>query len=392
MLTLIRNVDTYTPEAIGRRDILLAGGQIVAMAAAIRLDSNLFITEIDGQGCIATPGLIDTLVHITGGGGEGGFATRTPEMNLSDATRGGVTTVVAALGTDATSRSLANLLAKAKALQEEGLSCFCYTGSYHYLPRTLLGSVTDDIMLIDPIIGVGELAIGDHRGSQLQPHELLRLASEARVGGMLSGKCGMVSIHLGENAQALDWLRDSVSASDLPLSQFYPTHVNRSAAVFAAGLRHARAGGYIDFTTSTTLELLNSGELDSAAALAQALAAGIDPALITMSSDGNASLPRFDEAGELVGMDVGQVSSLHQALVSAVRDHGVALSIALATVTRNPAQILKLNDRGQLAVGKRADLLLLDADSLTVRHLWGGGQPLVRDGQPCRLGMFEAGR
>ena len=130
MLTLIRNVDTYTPEAIGRRDILLAGGQIVAMAAAIRLDANLFITEIDGQGCIATPGLIDTLVHITGGGGEGGFATRTPEMNLSDATRGGVTTVVAALGTDATSRSLANLLAKAKALQEEGLSCFCYTGSY----------------------------------------------------------------------------------------------------------------------------------------------------------------------------------------------------------------------------------------------------------------------
>ena len=279
-----------------------------------------------------------------------------------------------------------------KTLLQEGLSCFCYTGSYHYPPRTLLGSVTDDIMLIDPIIGVGELAIGDHRGSQLQPHELLRLASEARVGGMLSGKCGMVSIHLGENAQALDWLRDTVSASDLPLSQFYPTHVNRSPAVFAAGLRHARAGGYIDFTTSTTIELLNSGELDSAAALAQALAAGIAPALITMSSDGNASLPRFDEAGELVGMDVGQVSSLHQALVSAVRDHGVALSIALTTVTRNPAQILKLNDRGQLAVGKRADLLLLDAGSLAVRHLWGGGQPLMRDGQPCRLGMFEARR
>ena len=70
------------------------------------------------------PGFIDGHVHMTGGGGEGGYATRTPELSLSDAIRGGVTTIVGCLGTDGVTRSLAALLAKARALDEEGISTF----------------------------------------------------------------------------------------------------------------------------------------------------------------------------------------------------------------------------------------------------------------------------
>jgi beta-aspartyl-dipeptidase (metallo-type) len=98
-------------------------------------------------------------VHITGGGGEGGFHTRTPEMRLTDATKAGVTTVIAALGTDATTRSLADLVAKCRALDTEGISAFCYSGSYQYPIRTYTGNLTDDIVMIDKIIGVGEVAI-----------------------------------------------------------------------------------------------------------------------------------------------------------------------------------------------------------------------------------------
>ncbi|MBY6106418.1 beta-aspartyl-peptidase [Ferrimonas balearica] len=379
MITVIRHADVYSPEPLGRQDIALAGGQILAMAPRLELTTSMPVVEVDGSDTVACPGFIDPLVHITGGGGEGGFHTRTPAMSLTEATLAGVSTVVGALGTDATSRTLPDLLAKCYALRHLGLGCFIYTGGYQVPVKTLLTDITDDIMLLDPCIGVGEVAIADHRSSHPSAHELIRLASQARNGGMLSGKSGVVLLHLGDDPNGLRWLHQHVSDSQLPLHQFYPTHINRTTEVFEAAQWYARQGGWVDITTSTTPELLQQGEVGAAEALARLLQAGADPQRITFSSDGNASLPSFDEQGRFNGLQVGRVSSLHHAVVEAIQQYGLPTEQVLACVTRNPAQVLGLTDRGHLAPGQRADLLLLDQTSLAVRDLWCGGRAMVRD-------------
>jgi beta-aspartyl-dipeptidase (metallo-type) len=389
-IILIKGAQLYAPTALGTKDLLLAGNSIAAIADNLMLnDTNLPVTVIDGSGKLLVPGFVDSLVHYIGGGGEGGFATRTPEMQLTDATLAGVTTAVGVLGTDATTRTLSNLLAKAHALDIEGISTYCHTGSYEIPCRTLTGNIIDDLILIDKIIGVGEIAISDHRSSQPTISEIRKVAAAARVGGMLAGKGGVVSVHVGSGNSLLQPLFDAVAGTELSLSQFYPTHINRNEALFNTGLEFARAGGVIDFTTSTTAYDLQHGEVAAAAAVARALAAGINPMQLTMSSDGNASLPIFSPDGRLLGLEVGAVRSLHQALQSAVLEFQVPLSAALTTVTQAPAQVLGLKQKGQLAVGKDADMLLLNSHDLSIDTVIAKGRCLVKDGRPRVYGIFE---
>ena len=365
-MKLIKNAQVYAPQPLGNKDVLLAGGKIIAIEddlSSFMLDG---VDVIDATNQLVTPGFVDSLVHITGGGGEGGYATRTPEMDVQDAFDGGVTTVIGVLGTDAETRSLENLLAKAYGLEEQGLSVFCHTGSYHYPMVTVSGSVKRDIMLIEKFIGVGEVAIADHRSSQMTPAELARLTSEARVAGMLSGKSGIVSIHVGDEPAKLSKLQSVVEQSDIPISQFYPTHINRNSDLLKEGFEFAQQGGFIDFTTSTTEQIIAAGEIPAAQALAQALEQGIDVKHLTMSSDGNASLPIFDSEGRLIDLQVGKVKSLHQSMVDAVNKYKVSLPLALASITESPANILGLSNKGRLVVGQDADINVLNQDTLGV--------------------------
>jgi len=364
MITLFKNVNVYSPDFLGTKDVLISGAKIFKIADDLSTFSMPDVQVIDGTGKLLVPGFVDSLVHITGGGGEGGFSTRTPEMHVEDAIKGGVTTLVGVLGTDSITRSLENLLAKAYALEEQGLNVYCYTGSYHLPAVNITGNVTKDIMMIEKFIGVGEVAIADHRSSQLTVQELARLASQARVGGMLSNKSGIVSIHVGDEPSGLNILTDVAEQTDIPLQQFYPTHINRTRALLAQGVEFAKSGGYIDFTTSTNEQILASGEIKAAEALALAIRGGVNISQVTMSSDGNASLPTFDEYGQLSDLQVGEVMSLHQTFTEAVHDYGVDISDALSSITKSPANILKLSNKGQIIEGFDADLNLIDANSL----------------------------
>ncbi len=385
-MKLIKNGHVFSPQDLGRKDILIAAGKIVAIEEEISIDLPDLVEIIDASEKFVTPGFVDSLVHITGGGGEGGYATRTPEMNVEDAFNGGVTTVIGVLGTDAETRSLENLLAKAYGLEEQGLSVFCYTGSYHLPMVTVSGSIKRDIMLIEKFIGVGEVAIADHRSSQMTPHEMARLASEARVAGMLSGKAGIVSIHVGDELAKLTKLQRVVEQSDIPITQFYPTHINRSVPLLNAGFDFAKQGGFIDFTTSTTEQIIEQGEVPAAQALAQALENGIDIKHITMSSDGNASLPIFDDEGKLIDLQVGEVKSLHQSMVDAVKLYQVPFHLALTSITQSPADILSLGAKGKLTVGNDADLNILDNTSLSLNTVIAKGE-VVGKQEPLLLSL-----
>ncbi len=377
-MVLVRDADVFAPEPLGRRDILLAGGRIVAIAARIDPGAGLYVRIVEARGRLAVPGYVDSLVHISGGGGEGGFATRTAPLAPEQALAGGVTTLIGALGTDDVTRSHADLLACCRALAAKGLSAYALTGSYRVPVQTLTGSVRDDLVLIPDLLGVGEVAIADHRGSQPTAHELARIAADARVGGLLSGKRGTVLVHVGDSAEGLALLHQVCDAHSVPPGQFHPTHINRHRGLLAQAVGWTARGGSVDLTTSTSAELLDAGEVPAAQALAELLRAGVPVAQISLSSDGQASLPHFDADGRLLGLDVAQIGSLHAALVSAVREQGLALAQALPAFTATPAAIWGLAKKGRLEVGADADLLLLAPGSLALEAVFAGGQ--------CRLG------
>lgn len=151
MFILIKNARIYSPKDLGYKDILICNDKIVDVGKDININvKNIKI--VDGTGKIVFPGYIDQHVHVVGGGGEGGFTTRVPEINVSSCIKGGVTTLVGLLGTDAITRSVENLVAKTKALNEEGITAYCLTGSYEYPSITLTGSVQKDIAYINEVI------------------------------------------------------------------------------------------------------------------------------------------------------------------------------------------------------------------------------------------------
>jgi beta-aspartyl-dipeptidase (metallo-type) len=387
-MLLITNADLYAPAPSGPADVLVAGGRIVRVEPDIRMPG-AYCDTVDATGLVAVPGFIDGHVHVTGGGGEGGYATRTPELSLSDAIRGGVTTVVGCLGTDGVTRSLAVLLAKSRALDEEGISAFMWTGHYAVPVRTLTGGIEQDLLFIDKVIGVGEVALSDHRSAQPTFDEFARLSAEARRGGILSGKAGVVNVHLGDGRRGLALLRRIVEETEIPVSQFLPTHVNRNPALFEEAIAWAKAGGFVDFTTSTVPAFLEEGEVNCAAGLRRMLEAGVDASQITFTSDGQGSLPDFDAQGRLRRLEIGRVTSLFAEVRDAVLAESVPLGTALQVVTSNPARILKLKGKGRLAVGADADIVLLDPATLAIRGVLAKGRWLMRDGEPQVKGTFE---
>jgi beta-aspartyl-dipeptidase (metallo-type) len=373
-MLLVRGADVFDPAPIGRQDLLLAGGRIVAMAPHIAPGAGMPVRVLQAEGRIAVPGLVDSLVHVSGGGGEGGFATRTPGLSFAQAVASGVTTFIGALGTDDVTRCHADLLACCRALAAQGLSAYALTGSYRVPVRTITGSVRDDLVLVNDIIGVGEIAIADHRGSQPGVDELARIASDARVGGLLSGKAGTVLVHVGDARDGLALLHAVSDRHPVPSTQWHPTHINRHAGLLAQAAGWVARGGSVDITTSTSPELLDAGEVPAARALAELLASGLPVSRISLSSDGQASLPNFDAQGRLLGLEVADVGSLRLTLAECVVRHGLSLAEVLPAVTTTPAEIWGLRHKGRLAVGADADLLLLAPGTLALEAVVASGQ------------------
>lgn len=385
--TLIRNAEVYAPESLGRRDLLLGGGKVLWIGTdAPDLPATFGAQVLDLGGRRLLPGLIDGHVHVTGGGGEAGFASRVPAPTLSRYTRSGVTTVVGLLGTDDVARGTRELVAHVNALREEGLSAWGYAGGYHLPPATLTGSVRADLVFIDCLIGVGELAISDHRSSQPTLDELLRIASEAHVAGLMTGKAGIVHLHLGDGSRGLDLVRRALDQSELPPRVFNPTHVNRRKALFEEAIALARRGCSIDITAFPVDE--GEDAWSAADALVRYLDSGAPRDRVTVSSDAGGCLPCFDAQGRVCSMDVGHSG----ALVDTLREllaRGIALQDVLPAFTSNVAGLLRLPGKGRIAVGADADLVALDASG-AVTDVFAGGRPHLRDGAVLRRGTFES--
>jgi len=331
------------------------------------------------------PGFVDGHAHLTGGGGESGYASRVPPVPLTHYTQAGVTSVVGVLGTDDTTRDTRSLVTQAYALREQGLGAWCHTGGYHVPPVTLTGSVRDDIVFVDPVIGVGELALSDHRSSQPTQDELLRIASDTHVAGLISGKAGILHLHLGDGARGLEQVRRALHETELPARVFNPTHINRRQALFDEAIDLAHAGSCVDITAFPVAEDEDAWPAD--VALVRYLDAGAPLENITISSDGGGCLPVFDDQGQLVSMDVGRPDSLGATLVDLLAS-GLSLDEALPAFTSNVARLLRLQDRGRIEVGHAADLLVLD-EQAGIEDVMIAGVWHVTDARPVIHGQFE---
>ncbi len=386
-LILLRNAEVFAPEALGRRQLLLGGGRILSIGTESEpVPSGMPLEVIDCDGLRLVPGFIDGHVHVTGGGGEGGFATRVPPLPLSRYTVGGITSVIGLLGTDDVARGPRELVATVMALREQGLSAWGHCGGYHLPPATITGSVRGDLVFIDALIGVGELALSDHRSSQPTLDELLRVAADAHVAGMISGKAGIVHLHLGDGERGLDLVRRALDASEIPARVFNPTHVNRRRALFDEALDLARRGCVVDVTA---FPVEDGEDAWSAADAWQHYHDSHAPLEhLTISSDAGGCLPCFDAHGHLCGMEVGAPGALSATLAELLR-RGVPLESALPAFTSNPARLLRLARKGRIAAGADADLVALDAHG-AVRDVIAGGVFHLRAGTLVQRGNFEA--
>ena len=375
---LIKNADVYAPEHLGTRDIFLAGGKIVAMAE--KLDVTLPDLEvIDAAGYIVAPGLVDQHIHITGGGGEGGWHSRCPELVFSELVKAGVTTFLGVSGTDSMTRSVENLLAKVRGLKNEGASGWMWTSNYAYPVTTITKDVRTDMLAIPEVLGV-KIALGDHRSSFPNQHEIMQILADVRVSGMLTGKTGFLHVHLGDFPYSFD-IFDECVAQGMPIKHIRPTHVARHPEVFRRACEFAKKGGFIDITTG------GGNYMGSAAdAVRAALAADVPFDRITLSSDGHGSMPRFNEAGEMVGLGIGSIMCDIETLRELKDDLGVEK--ALTPMTKTVAGALGLETKGGIAVGKDADLLFLTKD-LDIDWVFMMGKVAMRKGEVVMKGAFE---
>ena len=366
-MKLIQNIDVYAPQHLGKKDVLTINDKIVNIAEAGSISADGILSDaevIDGNDLILTPGFIDSHVHVLGGGGEGGFANRTPEATMEGLTKFGVTTVVGCLGRMESVVICVHWLQRQKELNEQGMSAYCYTGSYQIPVHTLTDSIVKDIMMIQEIIGTGEIAISDHRSSQPTFEEFARVVADTRLGGVLSGKAGIVNVHLGDSPRCLDLIERVVDETEIPASQILPTHINRNEMLFCKSIEYALKGGAVDFTGNEDIDYWETicDEVRVCNGIKRMLDAGVNPDRMTISSDGQGSLPMYSSDGEFLGMGVGQSSCLLKEVKECVFKTEIPLEIAISTITSNPADILCLKEKGKVEEGYDADLCILDQE------------------------------
>ena len=377
---LIKNARVFAPQDLGKNDVLMVNDRIVAVGQ--NLAPQLPDLEIlDASGKILTPGFFDQHIHVTGGGGEGGPSTRTPELVLSELISCGTTSVVGVSGTDYTTRSIPNLLAKVRALQTEGVSAWMYTSNYKYPATTLTDSIANDLFFVPEVIGV-KIALGDPRSSFPTAQQVLAGLAEVRVGAMIAGKTGFLHIHTGNIPGAFE-MYDEILAKGFPIKHIRPTHCGRIRHVFDSAVEFCKKGGWIDITTGASCCFDHPAQ-----AVIEAIGMGVDPTHITLSTDGHGSVPRFNEKGEMVGLGVGGVDGNLKETIRLISDCKMPIEQALLFTTKNVGDALGFKDQGRVEVGACANACLFTED-FNLTHVVARGRVMMRDGEVVVKGTFE---
>jgi len=394
-LTILRDACAYAPKSLGVVDIVIADEKILAILPRGTPVTGLPMIEIDVERRIVCPGFVDNHIHFLGGGGGLGFSSRAPEIQASQLARAGITTAIGMLGFDATTKSIAALVAKTKGLREDGLSAYCLTGATleHPIP-TLTGKIRTDLAFISEIIGVGEISISELGNGYDSYGSGSQYVAEAAVAGLLAGRLSRKSGYLCLQvppylSQVLKPMFEIIARTGIPITQFVPSHVNQTDGYMADVIDWGKKGGWVDIGANYSPENNYSRAWTPSKAFTELREKGVPLDQILMSSDGNGAPPK-EEKGENkpVVANYMLVRALHAAWRRIIREEGASLEDALQIVTSNVAKATGLASKGELAVGKDADLLILEED-LSIRSVIARGKTVVALGKPVSRGMFD---
>lgn len=307
---------------------------------------------------------------------------------MEDIVTSGVTTVIGCLGTDGTTRHMESLTAKAYGLEAEGINTFIFSGSYEIPVVTITGSVRSDLILIEKVVGAGEIAISDHRSAQPTFADFASLAGECRVGGMLGGKAGILHCHVGSGPRKLDLIHRLISETEIPATQVIPTHINRSYELLEDAVGFMNKGGCVDLTAGLD-PASNEDHVSVASSVKFFGEKGLPIELITISSDSNGSLPVFDENGVLTGLTIATEKSLMINLRFLAREGILPIQDAIKTFSTNAAESYKLGKKGRIKKGYDADIICLDKE-LNLTDSIINGQLMMKDCKLLVKGTFSA--
>lgn len=335
------------------KDVMIINDKIVKIGnireeCLKHIFEDVIVINVKGKRII--PGYIDNHVHIIGGGGEAGFSSRVPEIKFSSIISNGVTTVVGVLGTDSVTRSIENLVAKTKALNEEGITAYCLTGAYEYPSPTITGKIQNDVTFIKEIIGT-KIAISDHRCYNPTEDELIKILSETRIAGLISKKKTTVNFHIGWGKGNMNKIMNILKKTNIPNDIIRPTHISNNEKNFKQALILAKGGSYIDITAGKDIErtvkyilkVINKGYIDK----------------LTMSSDANGSVPNWKD-GKCIGITAHTMDGMHKVIKKLILEYNIPVNKAIKILTSNPANALGLNNKGTIEEDKDADIIILD--------------------------------
>ncbi len=368
--TLIRNVRIFDGERLVKANaVVLRGGLITEVGVDLSPPSG--VKTVDGRGGTLLPGLIDCHVHARLG-------------NLEQALAFGVTTEL-----DMYNRpEVAGGLRAAAAGRADVADCRSSLqgavppGGWLFKDAPVVAGPAEAVAFVQARIreGADYIKVFVDPGGRpigLSPETLRALVDAAHAGGK------RVLAH-AESATAA---RRFIEAGGDGLA-----HVLQDLAPDAALLARLRRNG--DFVVPTLrLSALASGAGDAARRQLfdhPRLGPFLDPRVRRLVAEDPPRLPRLDFAGALrttrllhgagipilAGTDAAAGIPARESPVWWVAGHGIALHHelellvqaglgpvdALAAATALPARCFGLNDRGRIASGRRADLLLVDGD------------------------------
>jgi beta-aspartyl-dipeptidase (metallo-type) len=231
-----------------------------------------------------------------------------------------------------------------------------YTGAMALPGPTLTGSITGDLILIDKVLGVGEVAISDPRSTNPALADLARAVGEAHLGGLTSGKAGVTHFHLGDGPRGMEPLFELLDRAGCMPASLYPTHVTRNPRVLEQAAALARRGSFVD---TDVIEQDTPGHV-----------------LAYLERDGSAERFTCSSDAHTSGGDPALLLA-----TLAVLSEKIPLELAFRFFTVNPAAAPKLACKGSIAVGKDADLLVIRKATFELVHVIARGAVLLCDGR-----------
>jgi imidazolonepropionase-like amidohydrolase len=418
--TLIRGARVFDGERLGEAtSVLITGGTIAAVGSAGSVPSGAEV--IDGRGATLLPGLIDCHVHAS------------DVRALGQALAFGITTELDMFSDPATAERQRSLAARRDDVADirsagygatapgcplqwifPGLPTVAGPGDAAAFVRARVAEGADylKVYLEDPAW---------RGGDSLSADTVRALVAAAHSQGLLAiahaDSAAMARMFIEAGGDALAHV-----LSDLHLTPAFLADLRRRRAFVVATLRptavvsdthaaeiavdqhelatHPRLVALLDPPTRAafTRPGLLADARDRAAAARASARLDYDAALASVSAlhqagipvlagtDTNYPDPQLD--GTLLAAYTGHGITLHHELALLVRA-GLSAAEALAAATSVPARLFGLADRGRIAPGLRADLLLVDGnpcaeitDTRNIAAVWRNGTRLLREPQP----------